>query len=263
MTATAKPARCLRLKRPIVFFDLETTGTDIAEDRIVEIAALRVNPDGTEKVFHTRVKPVIRIPDSAIGVHGISNADVRRKPTFLQIAKDLARHLKGCDLAGFNLKRFDVPMLQAEFKRAKMIWPKHDVCLIDCQVVFHCKEPRNLAAALKFYCGSEHDDVHSALADARATRAVLEAQIQRYSDLPSDVEGLDNFCEEARPSKFSDSGCWFLLKERDLIFAKGKHRGKPLAEVAETHPDYLEWMLSEDFPEDTKELIGKALDDPF
>ena len=253
-------ARSLELVRPLAFFDLETTGIDIAEDRIVEIAVLKLLPDGTEETLHTLINPGIPIPASASEVHGICDGDVQGKPTFGQIAERLAQFLKGCDLAGFNVMRFDLPLLKAEFRRAGLAWSEGNQKLIDALIVYQEKERRNLTAAVKFYCGEEHADAHSALADARATRMVLEAQVRHYSDLPSSVEGLDTFCKEARPNRFADSGYWFAIKNGVLILNKGqRHKGEPLLEVAKSDPGFLRWMLSIDVPDDTREMVREAL----
>lgn len=260
MGISAQPSRSLRLCRPLAFFDLETTGTDVGQDRIVEIAVLKLLPDGTEEIFHSLINPGIPIPSSASEVHGICDADVRAKPTFAQIADGLAKFLKGCDLAGFNVTRFDLPLLRSEFNRVAMGWPEREPRVVDAHIVYQEKERRDLTAAVKYYCGTDHTDAHSALADARATRRVLEAQILRYPDLPNSVEGLDNFCKEARPNRFADSGYWFSVKDGLLIFNKSQqHRGEGLLDVARSDPGFLEWMLTIDVPGDTKELVRQAL----
>ena len=262
MGTAAQPARSLELSRPLAFFDLETTGTDIAEDRIVDIAVLKLLPGGTEEVLHSLINPGVPIPPSATEVHGVRDADVQAKPTFAQIAPGLAKFLNGCDLAGFNVMRFDFPLLKAEFSRAGILWPEQEPRMVDAHVIYQEKERRDLAAAVKYYCGSEHSDAHSALSDARATRRVLEAQIRHYSDLPNSVEDLDSFCKEARPNRFADSGYWFSMKDGALIFTKSQqHRGELLLEVARTDPSFLEWMLSIDLPSDTKVLVRQALAD--
>ena len=262
MGTAAQPTRSLELSRPLAFFDLETTGTDIAEDRIVDIAVLKLLPDGTEEMFHSLINPGVPIPPSATEVHGIRDCDVQAKPAFAQVAAGLAAFLSGCDLAGFNVMRFDIPLLKAEFSRAGMVWPEQEPRVVDAHVVYQEKERRDLTAAVKYYCGDEHSEAHSALADARATKRVLEAQIRRYPDLPNSVEGLDSFCKEARPNKFADSGYWFSIKDGVLLFSKSQqHRGEPLLGVARTDPSFLEWMLSIDLPGDTKELVRRALAD--
>jgi DNA polymerase-3 subunit epsilon len=260
MSASAQAARSLELVCPLAFFDLETTGTDVAADRIVEIAVLKLLPDGTEKTLHTLINPCVPIPASASEVHGICDGDVQGKPTFGQIAERLAQFLNGCDLAGFNVMRFDLPLLKAEFGRAGLAWSEGNHKLIDAYVVYQEKERRDLTSAVKFYCSEEHADAHSALADARATRRVLEAQVRRYPDLPSSVEGLDTFCQGARPNRFADSGYWFAIKNGVLVFSKSQHhRGESLREVATSDPGFLSWMLSIDVPDDTKEIVRKAL----
>jgi len=172
----------------------------------------------------------------------------------------LAKFLNGCDLAGFNVMRFDFPLLKTEFSRAGILWPEQEPRMVDAHVIYQERERRDLAAAVKYYCGNEHPDAHSALSDTRATRRVLEAQIRHYPDLPNSVEGLDSFCKEARPNRFADSRYWFSMKDGVLIFSKSQqHRGEPLLEVARTDPSFLEWMLSIDLPGDTKELVRQAL----
>ena len=260
MSAPAQAARSLELVRPLAFFDLETTGVDVAVDRIVEIAVLKLLPDGTEETLHTLINPGVPIPASASDVHGICDGDVEGKPTFGEVAESLAQFLSECDLAGFNVMRFDLPLLKAEFRRAGLAWSEENHKLIDAHVVYQEKERRDLTAAVKFYCGEGHANAHSALADARATRRVLEAQVRRYPDLPSSVEGLDTFCKEARPNRFADSGYWFSMNNGVLTFNKSQqHKGEPLLEVAKSDPGFLGWMLSIDVPEDTKDLVRKAL----
>jgi DNA polymerase-3 subunit epsilon len=259
MSASLPAVRVLELVRPLAFFDLETTGIDVATDRIVEIAVIKVLPDGTEETLHTLINPGVPIPASATEVHGICDRDVQGKPTFGEMAERLTRFLDGCDLAGFNVMRFDLPLLKAEFRRAGLAWSEGNHKLVDAHVVYQEKERRDLTAAVEFYCGEEHADAHSALADARATRKVLEAQVCRYPDLPSSVEGLDAFCKEARPNRFADSGYWFAIKDGVLLFNKSQNRGKPLLEVAKADPSFLSWMLSIDVPDDTKEIVRNAL----
>jgi len=261
MGASPQSARSLNLARPLAFFDLETTGTEVATDRIVEIAVLKLMPDGTEHTFCTLVNPGIPIPSAATDVHGISDDEVREKPTFGQIAADLALFLTGCDLAGFNVMRFDLPLLKAEVERAGLTWRWSDEAykVIDVHVVYQEKERRDLVSAVKFYCGEEHHDSHSALADARATRRVLEAQVRRYADLPNTIEGLGTFCRDARPNRFADSGYWFLVEHGLPVFNKSKHKGEPLLEVAKSDPSFLNWMLTKDIPDDTKKIVRNAL----
>jgi DNA polymerase-3 subunit epsilon len=254
-------SRRFQHERPVAFIDLETTGTNIATDRVVQIAVLKLASDGPDQEFHTLVNPQIDIPADATRVHGITNADVYGKPTFRELAPTLLELLCGCDLVGFNLSRFDLPLLQAEFRRAGNLFPLDGRSIIDVMTIFHAKEPRDLSAAVKFYCGYEHREAHSALGDVRATRAVLESQLQMYEDLPTTPEQLAAFCSDIRPSIFLDSGCWFHMKNGQVVFAKGKkHNGERLQSVAAEDLSYLEWILAlDDVPDDTKEVIRKAL----
>ena len=255
-----QPVRSLDLVRPLAFFDLETTGLDLAIDRIVELAVLKLLPGGAEETLHALINPGIPIPASASDVHGIRDEDVGDKPTFAQIADRLMQFLEGCDLAGFNVIRFDLPLLKAEFTRAGLVWPEEDRNLVDAHVIYQEKERRDLTAAVKFYCGDDLADAHSALADVRATRRVVEAQIRRYPDLPNSVDGLGDFCREARPNKFADSGYWFAWKSGMLIFAKSKkHKGESLLEVAKCDPGFLQRMLTKGFPDDTQQIVQDAL----
>jgi DNA polymerase-3 subunit epsilon len=261
MTILPPSARTVELTRPLAYFDLETTGVDIATDRIVEVAVLKLLPNGTEVTFESRINPGMPIPPSASAVHGIHDKDVEDKPEFLEIAEALATFLEGCDLAGFNVIKFDLPMLKAEFDRAGIDWSEDNRNLVDAHVVYQEKERRDLSTAMKFYCNAEHLEAHSALADVRATRMVLEAQVVRYQDLPHTVDGLSAFCREARPNRYADTGYWFVFREGVLTFNKGtKHKGEPLDVVAHTDPEFLKWMLGlEDLPKDTERIVRRVL----
>lgn len=250
----------LPLDRPLAFLDLETTGLRTGVDRIVELAVIRLTPTGdvTEKV--RRFNPGIPIPPEATAVHGISDEDVAGKPPFTARARSLAKLLAPCDLAGFNLRNFDLPMLLAEFRRAGVAFDVENRRVIDVQMIFHREEPRDLSAAVRFYLGRELEDAHSALADIRATAAVLGAQLERYPHLPRDLDGLDAYCDEVRPFE-TEVDRWFeKTPEGERIFRRGKHRDRPLSEIARTEPDYLHWMLSaDDMDEAVKEVVREAL----
>jgi DNA polymerase-3 subunit epsilon len=248
----------LKLHRPIAVIDLETTGTSVDADQIVEIGILKVMPDGGIHRFRKRVRPGIRIPREATQVHGITNADVASKPRFKTIARDVSKFIRHCDLAGFNLKSFDLLMLQTEFERAGLDFSCDDRHVIDVKEIYHLHEKRTLCDAVTFYCKSTHDEAHSALEDAIATWRVLEAQIPKYG-LPRSVRRLAEFLEQARPSRFLDSGRWFTTRDGKDVFAKGKYNGVSLSRIAREDPDYLQWILGlPDVPEDTKRMIQEA-----
>jgi len=249
------------LDRPLAFFDLETTGLRVGEDRIIEMALIRLAPGGdvTERV--RRFNPGIPIPAEASAVHGITDEDVRDEPSFGAFARSLATLLEPCDLAGFNVRRFDVPMLLAEFRRAGVPFDMKDRRIIDVQMIFHREEPRDLSAAARFYLGRELEDAHSALADIRATAAVLGAQLDRYVHLPRDLEGLSRYCDDIRPFE-SEVDRWFRPDDDGVLrFRRGKHQGRPLPEVAWESPDYLQWMRGlADLDADVKAVVDAALD---
>ena len=251
------------LERPLVFFDLETTGLRVGTDRIVELAIIRLAPGGDVMEKVRRFNPGIPIPPEATAVHGITDADVADEPPFPSRARALAQLLEPCDLAGFNVRRFDLPMLMAEFQRAGVPFDPKARRVVDVQMIFHREEPRDLSAAVRFYLGRDLEDAHSALADIRATAAVMGAQLQRYLHLPRDLGGLDAYCDEIRPFE-TEVDRWFKEMEGDpgLIFRRGKHQGTRLVEVAGSHPDYLEWMLRlEDLDEAVKAVVRKGLEE--
>ena len=250
------------LERPLVFMDLETTGLRIGVDRIIELAVIRFDPNGDVLERVRRFNPEMPIPPEATAVHGISDADVADEPPFAARARSLVELLDPCDMAGFNLRRFDLPMLLAEFRRAGVNFEVKGRKMIDVQQIFHREEPRDLGAAVRFYLGRELEDAHSALADIRATAAVLTAQLDRYLHLPRDLEALDRYCDEVRPFR-TEVDQWFNIDSTGArIFRRGKHRDRPLAEVARTEPDYLHWMLSsEDMDSTVKEIVRGALEE--
>ncbi len=250
------------LDRPLVFFDLETTGLRIGTDRIVELAIIRLAPGGDVMEKVRRFNPGIPIPPEATAVHGITDADVADEPPFAARARALSRLLEPCDLAGFNVRRFDLPMLLSEFQRAGVPFDPRARRVVDVQMIFHREEPRDLSAAVRFYLGRELEDAHSALADIRATAAVMGAQLEHYPHLPRDLEGLSEYCDEIRPFE-TEVDRWFADPEEGEgpVFRRGKHEGKPLPAVALAHPDYLEWMLRlEDLDPGVKEVVRRALE---
>ncbi len=248
------------IDRPLVFFDLETTGLSIQNDRIVELALIRVSPQGDVLERVRRFNPEIPIPAGATAVHGITDADVADEPTFASRARSLLGLLEPCDLAGFNIRRFDLPMLLTELGRSGLRLDLSDRRLVDVQQIFHCEEPRDLSAAARFYLDRDHGEAHTALGDIRTSAAVLSAQLDRYSHLPRDVQGLHAYCDAFGPFE-TEAERWFRETEDGRVFKRGKHRGRPLDEVASQEPDYLLWMLgAEDMAFEVLEVVREALD---
>ena len=245
----------LNLKNPVVFFDLETTGVNIASDRIVEIAYLKVFPNGNEVSRKLRINPEMLIPKEASDVHGITNEDVKDCPTFKQVAKEIAADFEGADIAGFNSNRFDVPLLAEEFLRADVDLDMTRRKFIDVQVIFHKMEQRTLVAAMKFYCGKELEGAHSADADTRATYEVLMAQLDRYPELQNDVTWLSEFSSHTNNVDFAGR---IVYNEQGIeIFNFGKYKGIPVREVFQRDPSYYSWMMQGDFTLNTKQVLTK------
>ena len=243
----------LNLKRPIVFFDLETTGVDTSIDRIVEISMIKVWPDGKEEVKTRRINPEMPIPAEATAVHGITDADVADAPRFAQVAKSLEEFIRGCDFGGFNSNRFDLPMLVEEFMRAGLNVDLKRRRFIDVQNIFHKKEQRTLVAAYKFYCDKSLDEAHSAEADTRATYEVLKAQLDRYDDLENDVDALADYSSRGEAADYAGR---ILYDEKGVeVFGFGKYKGRSVAEVFREEPSYYAWMMNGDFPLYTKKVI--------
>lgn len=248
----------LNLQRPVVFFDLETTGTNILEDRIVEISLIKVNPDGSEIERTRRINPEMPIPAESTAVHGITDADVAGEPKFRQIANSLAEIFRGCDIAGFNSNKFDVPMLDQEFSRAGVEFDFSDVRFIDVQTIYHKKEPRTLVAAYKHYCGKDLEEAHSANADTRATLEVLKAQLDTYPDLENSIEFLSEFTATAfkhRPVDFM--GRLVYDDQGREIINFGKYKDKVAEEVLRREPGYYKWIMDGDFTRNTKAAFTK------
>ncbi|MFH6981950.1 exonuclease domain-containing protein [Marinoscillum luteum] len=257
----------LKLKNPLVVFDLETTGTNIANDRIVEMALLKVMPDGTVEEKSRRINPTIPIPLETSLIHGIYDEDVKDEPNFKQVAKSLATWLEGCDLAGFNILKFDVPMLVEEFLRANVDFEVDNRKLVDAQKIFHLMEKRNLSAAYQFYCGKPLENAHSALADTQATYEVLMAQIDKYEgESVKDLLGKElgtikndmNILHELTNQKMVDLAGRMVYNDKgEETFNFGKHRGKLVSEVLQKEPSFYDWMMKGDFPLDTKRRLTK------
>lgn len=257
----------LKLKNPLIIFDLETTGTQISQDRIVEMALIKVNPDGTVEEKSRRLNPTIPIPLEVSLIHGIYDDDVKDEPTFKQVARSLAQWMEGCDLAGFNILKFDVPMLVEEFLRANVDFEVDQRKLVDAQKIFHLMEKRNLTAAYKFYCGKDLTDAHSAIADTQATYEVLMAQVEKYDGQEvTDMLGkpigtiennVDTLHQLTNERMVDLAGRIVYNANGEEVFNFGKHRGKLVAEILKTEPSFYDWMMKGDFPLDTKRKLTK------
>ncbi len=243
----------LNLKRPIVFIDLETTGINVSTDRIVEISALKINPNGTEQWMTHLVNPEMPIPPRVSEIHGIKDSDVADAPTFREIAKNLVTFLEGCDMAGFNAIKFDIPLLAEEFLRTNVDFNFRKRKYVDVQVIFHKKEQRTLEAAYKFYCRKELKDAHSASADTQATYEVLKAQLDTYPDLENDIDKLADYSSYNNNVDFA--GRIILDENGTEVFNFGKHKGRTVEEILREEPSYYSWMMKGDFPLYTKKIL--------
>ena len=243
----------LNLKNPILFFDVETTGLNVSSDRIVEICALKVMPNGAEELKTRRINPTIPISPEATAIHHITNEDVANCPTFKELAKSLAQWIEGCDLAGYNSIKFDIPILVEEFLRAGISVDFRKRKIVDVQNIFHKLEQRTLVAAYKFYCNKELSNAHSAEADTYATYEVLKAQLDRYADLKNEISFLSDFSCLSRNLDYAGR---FILNEQDEpVVNFGKHKGKKLHNVLTDEPSYYAWIMNSDFTLDTKRVL--------
>ena len=243
----------LNLANPIVFFDLETTGINIAKDRIVEISVLKVYPNGKEEQKTIRVNPGMHIPEEASAIHGIYDEDVKDAPMFKHIARELAHYIEGCDLGGYNSNRFDIPLLAEEFLRAGVDIDLNRRKFIDVQTIFHKMEQRTLSAAYKFYCDKSLENAHTAEADTMATYEVLKAQLDRYPELQNDIDFLSKYSSYTNNVDFA--GRMVYNDKGEEIINFGKHKGRLVEEVLKTDLGYYEWMMKGDFPLNTKKKL--------
>lgn len=248
----------LQFDRPLVFFDLETTGISAPHDRIVEVTAIKLHPDGSKEAWTRRMNPGMPIPKSATEVHGISDQDVAGEPGFTFFASELKQFIGDADLGGFGVSRLDIPLLEAEFRRAGEEFSRHGRRIVDAQILFHMLEPRDLAAAYKKYHGAELTRAHTSEGDVEAAMAVVEGMLQVHSDLPRSVEGLNAICNREQES-WIDSQGKFAWSSGVAVVGFGKYKGVPIKTVAQTDPGYFDWMLKSDFAEDTKAVAAKAL----
>ena len=246
----------LQLSKPLAVIDLETTGINLGSDRIVEIAIVKIMPDGKKIVKRKLINPEIKIPQVSTDVHGITDEMVKDAPTFKQVANELKQFLDNCDLAGYNSNRFDIPLLVEEFLRIGMEFDNKGRKMVDVQKVFHMMEQRTLSAAYKFYCNKVLEGAHGAEADAVATWEVLEAQVLRYPQLGTNVESILKCTGEEELVDFARR---FIMENGVEIFNFGKHKGRPVVEVLKSEPQYYDWMMKGDFPLHTKQKLTEIL----
>ncbi len=245
----------LNLKRPLAFFDLETTGLDIANDKIIEISILKISPDGKEETYTRRINPQIPISEEASKITGITDEDVKDMPTFDDVGKEIYKFLENCDLAGYNSNKFDIPMLAEELLRAGISVDFSKKRTIDVQVIFHKKEQRTLAAAYEFYCNKKLENAHSAEADTYATYEILRGQLKMYEDLENDVDFLSKFSAHSRNLDFA--GRIVLNNDNQPVFNFGKYKGKLVVDVFKKDTGYYGWILKANFPLYTKQVLTK------
>ena len=242
----------LQLKRPLAVIDLETTGTNVATDRIIEIAIIKVMPDKSIQHKGKRIHPGMPIPPSTTAIHGISDDDVKDCPTFKQCANELRQFMDNCDIAGYNSNRFDIPLLVEEFLRTGLEFDVKGRKFIDVQKIFHLMEKRTLSAAYKFYCDKNLENAHSAEADALATYEILEAQLSRYEQLKAEVDHLADFTKE---DEYVDFARRMIMQNGTEVFNFGKYKGRAVREVLKIEPQYYDWMMKADFPLNTKQKL--------
>jgi DNA polymerase-3 subunit epsilon len=246
----------LQLTRPLAFIDLETTGINISLDRIVEIAIVKISPDGTKLVKRKLINPLMPIPKASSDIHGITDEMVKDAPSFKQVANEFKQFIDNCDIAGYNSNRFDVPMLLEEFLRAGLDFSIDGKKMLDVQKVFHMMEQRTLSAAYKFYCNKTLEGAHSAEHDATATWEVLEAQLEKYNQIGNTVESIVKFTGEDDIVDFARR----FIKDKGIeVFNFGKHKGKPVVQVLKEEPQYYDWMMKGDFPMNTKQKLTEIL----
>ena len=243
----------LNLKNPLVFFDLETTGINIVKDRIVEISFVKVYKNGKEESKTRRINPEMPIPPESTAIHGITDEDVKDCPTFKEIAKSLAAQIEGCDLAGYNSNRFDIPLLAEEFLRAGVDIDLNKRKFVDVQTIFHKMEQRTLAAAYKFYCDKSLENAHTAEADTMATYEVLKAQLDRYPELQNDINFLSQYSSYTNNVDFAGRMVYNDKGEEVINF--GKYKGRLVEEVLKNDPGYYSWIMNGDFPLNTKKIL--------
>ena len=242
----------LQLNKPIAFIDLETTGVNLGTDRIVEIAIVKILADGNKSVKRKLINPEMPIPKGASDVHGITDEMVKDAPSFKLVAQELKQMLDGCDFAGYNSNRFDIPLLMEEFLRAGVEFDMRNRRLLDVQNIFHKMEPRTLSAAYRFYCNKNLEGAHGAEADATATYEILLSQLQKYPELGNSVESILKMMGEDQIVDFARR---FVMQDGIEVFNFGKFKGRPVADVLKSEPQYYDWMMKGDFPQHTKQKL--------
>lgn len=246
----------LQLSRPIAFIDLETTGINLGTDRIVEIAIVKISPDGSKLVKRKLINPEMPIPPQSSEVHGITDDMVKDAPTFKQASNEIRQFLDNCDLAGYNSNKFDIPLLVEEFLRSGQDFRTDGRKLLDVQKVFHVMEPRTLSAAYRFYCNKELEGAHSAEVDASATWEVLEAQVEKYPQIGNTV---DSIVKAVGEEEIVDFARRMVYQDGRIVFNFGKHKGKVVEEVLRMERSYYDWMMQGDFPQHTKQKLTEIL----
>ena len=250
----------INLEKPLAIFDLETTGINITSDRIVEIAIIKVHPDGTEERYCQRVNPQMPIPKNISEIHGIYEEDILNEPTFAEIADTVEAFIGESDLAGYNSNKFDIPVLAEELMRVGSTFDISKRKFVDVQNIFHKMEQRTLAAAYQFYCKKDIENAHNALYDAQATWDVLKAQVERYEDLTNDISFLSEFSKAGNFNLLDFAGRLAIDEDGNAIYNFGKHKGKTIKQVSLIEPGYYGWMLDADFPLYTKQCLRKEMD---
>lgn len=252
----------LNLSRPLVFFDIESTGVNPLRDRIVELSVIKIFPDGKDARTTRRLNPTMPIPSGASQVHGIYDADVAHAPTFAQIAVNLNNYLADCDLGGYNVHGFDIPILIEEFKRAGIVFDMKGRRVVDAFAIFTKLYPRTLTAAYKFFCGKDLEGAHGAEADTLATIEVFAGQLAKHAELPTDLDALNEFCSNRDPDAI-DSQRRFKFVDGVPTVNFGKHSGRPLRELAVEEPSFLRWILRGEFSDQVKKIASDALAGKF
>jgi DNA polymerase-3 subunit epsilon len=245
----------INLNRPLCFFDLETTGVNIVKDRIVEISIIKILPNNQEESKTWLINPEIKIPKVVSAIHGITDEMVKDKPNFKEFSTEIYEFIKGCDLAGFNSNKFDIPLLAEELLRSEIDFDLSKIKTIDVQNIFHKMEKRTLSAAYKFYCGKAHEDAHSSMSDTRVTYEVFLAQLEKYKELENNIDFLSNFSTMRKSIDLA--GFIYESENKKAVFSFGKYKNQEIDYVIENDPGYFSWILKSDFPNYTKKILNQ------